>query len=198
MWRPGIFPNISCSPRQRILRVHDLGTFTWIWLARNVARSRWNLRGRSTPCPSGTCSWTAAADATAAIIGPLSGDGDGSFVFRVSPVGGSFRIGQVSVQWDGGSASFTYGQAACQISLVASLTFNALGGSQRIGSSIFPACPFQVATNAGWITTETPPGDGIDIVAKAATNTTGQTRTGTVTVMADGQTYTVPVTQTGN
>ena len=148
---------------------------------------------------SGNCGWTATADTTAEIIGPVAGNGDGTFVFRVLPADTTFRFGSVNLVWDGGSAPFGYVQVACRVVLAASTTFDAAGGTKTVGELLWAACPTIATADTSWIAVVMPASGGIQVVVVAAPNPSGATRSGTVTVKTVfGDVQTVPITQTAN
>jgi hypothetical protein len=155
------------------------------------------------------CAWTASAGASwMTVVAGASGSGPGTITLGVSSNYDAPRIGLMVVS---GSSRITYNvkvsQAGCTYSVTqASFNFGAAGGSTSFdvyqmadpntcGGPLQNACMWSAVADATWITISgSMPRSGDDRVAfTVAANTTGASRTGTITV----RNKVVQITQAG-
>lgn len=157
------------------------------------------------------CPWTAVSGTSwIAILSPPSNTGSGTVRFRVTDNYDAPRNGVVMLRWPTPTAgqNLQVAQAGCTYA-TSPTSFNfAVGGGagtfsviqQSIpilcGGALQDACVWTARSNVSWITINTAmPQTGDDPVSfTVAANTTGATRTGTVTVRQ----ATVTVTQAGS
>jgi hypothetical protein len=142
---------------------------------------------------TGNCSWTATKSATwVTFTSPASGTGSGTVTFSVAANTGAERTATITI---GGQIFNITQQAPCAYSLLPS-SQNVPGGSGNYTFSVTTAngCAWTASTTFPWITFpngSTGTGNG-QVSFSVASNTTGGTRTGTITV--NGQTFTVTQT----
>ena len=148
--------------------------------------------------PNG-CTWTASSAAPwITITSATSGSGSGSITFSAVTNNGAARTGTISI----GSSTFKLTQAAAPACTYALHTtgMNALPGGDNgaVGVTAPNGCGWTASSNAGWITiTQGASGSGNGSVSfTIAANTTGATRSGTLTVA--GLTYTVTQASSGS
>lgn len=136
------------------------------------------------------CTWTATASAGwITILTGATGTGNGSVTYSVQPNTGSARTGTLTVAGE----SVTISQSApCTYGISPNNdTIDKQGGTGRVSVTTQSGCTWTAVSNATWITiTSGSSGAGNGTVNfTAAANTTGNNRTGTLTIA--GQTFTV-------
>jgi len=139
------------------------------------------------------CAWTAASNAAwITITSGLSGTGNGTVAFSVAANPGSVRTGTLTVA----GQTFTVTQAAvpapCTYAITpTSASLNERAQTGTVAVTAGAGCAWTATSNAAWITvTSGASGQGNGSVAFSITaNSTGNDRTGTVTIA--GRTFTV-------
>jgi len=136
------------------------------------------------------CSWTATSSAGwITILTGATGTGNGSVTYSVQSNTGSARTGTLTVAGE----SVTISQSApCTYGISPNNdTIDKQGGTGRVSVTTQSGCTWTAVSNATWITiTSGSSGAGNGTVNfTAAANTTGNNRTGTLTIA--GQTFTV-------
>ncbi len=149
--------------------------------------------GAGTPISVSTgsgCTWTATTSAGwITILTGAMGTGNGSVTYAVQPNTGSARTGTLSVA--GQSVSISQ-SAPCSYSISPrDHTLDRQGGTGTVSVNTQSGCAWTAVSNAGWITI-TSGSSGISdgtVRYTAEANTTGNERTGTLTIA--GQTFTL-------
>ena len=133
----------------------------------------------------GTCGWTAASNASWATVTPASGTGTGTVSVTVAANTGDARTATVTI----GGLTYTVTQAAvppsCTFTLSATAVSVAATGSTSTVSVTASAgtCAWTASTMASWLPLATASGVGSASVGYSVLrNSTGQTRTATVSV----------------
>ncbi len=146
-----------------------------------------------------TCTWTAtASESWMTIASGSSGTGPGTLAVSVANNWAPPRSGAITVAWPGSSAGVQVrvSQAGCSYSVTQeSFAFGAAGGSgsftvmqmadpNTCGGPWQDACVWTVQSDASWIVITTPTTRSGDEAVRfnVPLNTTGATRTGTLTV----------------
>ena len=151
--------------------------------------------------PAG-CAWQASSGASWIWESqPVSGTGDGTVSYTVTPNTGAPRTGVITV----GGQTFTITQSSattspptgpCAVSLpVSTASFSAAGGTAVLAVDAPMGCAWQASSGASWIWESQPVnGSGDGTLGYTVTPNTGVARTGVITI--GGQTFTV--TQAGH
>jgi hypothetical protein len=138
----------------------------------------------------GGCGWAASSSAAWIIVTPASGSGAGTLNVTVTQNAGAERAGTITV--GGVDLQIIQDAAAgappnCTVTLQpTSLSMPSAGGPGSVAITTNAGCSWTAASGATWITI-TPPASGSGSGSKAftvAANTTGTSRTGTITVGA--------------
>ncbi len=145
---------------------------------------------------SSSCSWSVTSKPSwITITAGNAGAGNGTVSYSVSPNTGSTRTGTMTI----GGKTFTVtqdGAITCTYNISpASSLFNPLGHTGTVAVTPSSSCSWSAASSTPWITIaagSTGTGSGT-VSYSVAANTTGSTRTGSLTI--GGQPFTV--TQTG-
>ena len=143
------------------------------------------------------CPWTASTTDAWITVSTASGTGTGSAQTVTYSVAanatGSTRTGTITI----GGQFFTVTQVSCAYTL-SSTTYTAPAAgttsTQHVSVTTTTGCPWTAVSNVAWITRTAPTGtitgsSGTTVDFTVAANTTGSTRTGTMTIA--GQTFTV-------
>jgi hypothetical protein len=150
--------------------------------------------GSITVTTTGNCSWTATKSAPwVTITDGASGTGNGTVKFSVAENTGAERTATITI---GGQIFNITQQAPCAFNITPPTTqsFSGGGGNGTFSVTSGNGCAWTAATTFPWITLpngSTGTGNG-QVSFSVAPNTTGGTRTGTITV--NGQTFTVSQT----
>ncbi len=136
------------------------------------------------------CPWTAVSNASfITVTSGSSGSGNGTVGYTVAASAGADRTGTITIA----GITFTVNQSTVACSYTISPTsqlHSASSGSGSVAISTSSGCVWTVTSNDAWITTTVTNGSGpFTLTYSVATNTTGSSRTGTLTVA--GQTFTV-------
>jgi hypothetical protein len=140
--------------------------------------------------PAG-CAWTATSNVGwVSVTGGAAGSGNGAVTFSVAANDGAARSGMLTI----GGKTFTVTQTArsCTFAIAPpSGSVPAAGGGGSVTVTAGAGCGWTAASNASWLTIATgASGTGNGTVTFTAPgNTTGATRSGTLTIA--GQTFTV-------
>jgi CSLREA domain-containing protein len=151
--------------------------------------------GSITVTTTGNCSWTATKSATwVTITEGASGSGNGTVKFSVAANTGAERTATITI---GGQIFNITQQAPCAYNITPPTTqsFSGGGGNGTFSVTSGNGCTWTAATTFPWITLPNPspgPGNG-QVSFSVAPNTTGGTRTGTVTING-GQPFTITQT----
>jgi len=137
------------------------------------------------------CTWSATASASWLSVSPSSGSGSATVIVTAQAnTSGQFRTGTITVQGRVLTVSQPAGQG-CNFT-VGPLSWTApqAGGTQSVSISTATGCTWSASTSSAFLTLSTQGGTGNgSVLVTALPNTTGQQRTGTVTIA--GQTFTV-------
>ena len=142
--------------------------------------------GSSTVTAASGCTWTATSNAAwITVTAGAAGSGAGSVAFTVAAhTGATARSGTLTIA----GSTFTVTQtpaSACSFSIVpTSRWFTSDGGSGNSTVTAPPACAWDAESNVAWIAVlNAGPGKGSGKVTFiVATNSSGNTRTGTLTI----------------
>jgi CSLREA domain-containing protein len=154
-----------------------------------------NTAGSIAVTTTANCAWTATKSANASwvtITSPASGTGPGTVTFSVAANTGAARTATITI----GGQIFTINQEApCAYSILpTSQNVPGGGGNYTFSVTTASSCAWTATTTFPWITFpngSTGTGNG-QVSFSVAQNTTGGTRTGTITV--NGQIFTITQT----
>ena len=149
-------------------------------------------------------SWKAKSSVSWLKVKTASGKGNGTVSYSVKANKGSKRTGKITVTGGGYKRTFKVTQSG-KASSGATLSFSASGGSKTAVfslSEIGSVSSMSPTVSATWLSAsmrlQTSSGQGtLTFSIWAAENTSSSSRSGTVSAVVNGKTYTVNVTQSG-
>jgi hypothetical protein len=141
---------------------------------------------------SGTlCSWTAVSNVGWITVTSATGSGIGQVNYTVAANStSSDRIGTMTV--GGQTVTFTQSGTGCAATVTpTSVTVTSIGMTSSLSVTSGTQCSWTAVSNVGWITVTSATGSGIGQVNyTVAANSTGSSRTGTMTVAGQTVTFT--------